>query len=104
MHDFDNIILTFSEKLTLMRFIFRKRIPEESLHASANALRSHGLIQRNYSDETNEIGERIPDGTYSPTDLCRRYRAYLFKIFVQSVLCPIIVAFITTLITNAVIR
>lgn len=93
MHDFDNILLTFSEKLTLVRFIFRKRIPEESLHASANALRSYGLIQRNYSDEINEIGERIPDGTYSPSDLCRRYRAYQRQQFFKTKL-PVIISII----------
>lgn len=104
MYDFDNILLTFSEKLTLLRFLFHKRMPKESLHNSADTLISYGLIRQNSSDKKNCIGESIPDGTYSSTDLFRRYRVYLFKQFKKSVLYPIIVAFITTLITNAAIK
>lgn len=104
MCDFDNVFLTFSEKLTLLRFVFRKRIPKESLHRSADVLISYGLIHRNYSDKENEIGNLIPDGTYSPTNLCRRYFVYLCTQLKRSVLYPIMVAFVTTLITNAAIK
>lgn len=100
MHDFDDIVLIHSEKSDLKKFLFHKRIPEEAIPDSVHVLASYGLIKRNYSDETNEYGEHLSDGTYSLTDLYFRYRAYKRQQFRKSFVYPIVIAFITSVITT----
>lgn len=100
MNNFEDIVLIRSEKSALLKFIFHKRIPEESIADAVQVLVRYGFIKRNYSNKTNEIGEQLPDGTYSLTDQYSRYRKYLKQQFRKSFIYPIIIAFFTSLITT----
>lgn len=99
MPNFDEIILTRSERFLLFKLRIMKRIPESSLKESDHILFSYGLIKKNPSGQKNVIGEQLTDGTCSLTDLYRRYRSYRREVFRKSFVYPMIVAFFTALIT-----
>lgn len=66
----DSFYLTSRERWFLFLLRFKKKIkPRFDVHPLA----SRGLIRPNASDERNEIGEVLTDGTYSLTDAGRRY-------------------------------
>lgn len=65
-----SIYLTSREK----RFLFSLRFRQHAKpRFDVSVLASYGLIHRNYLSEKNEIGEYVPDGTYSLSDLGKRW-------------------------------
>lgn len=70
------------------------------LYASYDSLSLTDLCLQNSGDERNEIGENLPDGTYSVNyALAREYLISLRQGFYRSLLLPAIVAFITAYLT-----
>ena len=56
---------------------------------------SYDLIAPNYSDEKNEIGEHLKDGTYRITDFGVRFLIKQRKDFMHRIFTPITVTVLT---------
>lgn len=106
MYDFDKIHLRFLERFKLFLMRFKKKVSLAFLGKQAEYLLLIKFIAANYSDCQNEIGENIPDGTFSLTDKYHRYLIYrrheLMKTIANSILFPIIVSVIASVITSIV--
>lgn len=104
MYDFSKINLLFSEHFKLFLMRFKKRVSLKFLGNQAEYLLYIAFIKANYSEYKNEIGERLPDGTYSLTDKYRRYIVYrhneLMKAIANSIVFPIIVSVAASVITS----
>jgi len=103
MDDFDNVFLTFRERVLLFLMRFTKRMPEKYLSPCHSTLLKYGFILPNKKkvDESKLNWENeIPDGTYFLADKARRYRIYVRKQRHHRYLTPVIVAFLTSLATN----
>lgn len=66
----EKICLTRREKYLLLSMKNGKKIKPEF---DVSQLVSFGLIRRDYSGKKNDIGEQLPDDTYSITDYGHRY-------------------------------
>ena len=104
MSDFEQIILLPYEKRLLRKFNVSKQIPKDSIAKDYKTLLHYGLIKQNYSGEKNHIGEQIPNGTLSLSDFGNRYKEYLKKQRKRSFYYPMLIAFFTALVTEAVTK
>ena len=95
----DHIYLTGKEKRLLFFMRFKKKVKPK---ADVRQLVSYGLIQRNYSDQRNAIGEAVSDGTYSLTDFAIRYRIAKRQDRWQRIVTPIFVSVASSFITAAI--
>lgn len=106
MYNFDKIHLRFLERFKLFLMRFKKKVSLAFLGKQAEYLLLIKFIAANYSGCQNEIGEHIPDGTFSLTDKYHRYLIYrrheLMKTIANSIVFPIIVSVIASVITSIV--
>lgn len=72
-YDYDKVTLNLEEKYKLFITKRKKKTTEKFLGDSKNYLLGIRFIKANYSGQRNEIGEQIPDGTYSVTWYYGRY-------------------------------
>lgn len=93
----DGIYLRFREKCFLFALRFRKKLPPL---IDVDYLCSRGLVRKNFSGERNEIGDAIPDGTYSLTDFAVRYRIAKRQDFWKRVVTPVTVSILTTIVLH----
>lgn len=101
MNDFSNYHLSGADILALLIVLPKKRFRLKRAKRHCDNLLRYNLIYRNYSKTKNELGENVPDGTYSVNSaLAREYFISLRQNFYRSVLCPAIVAFITAFLTS----
>lgn len=104
MYDFDKINLLFSERFKLFLMRFKRRVSLAFLGKHAEYLLQIAFIAANYSGHQNEIGEDLPDGTFSLTEKYRRYIVYrhheILKTIGNSVVFPIIVSVTASVITS----
>lgn len=100
MNDFSNYHLSCLDIYALVIVLHKKRFVPKQLSRSYENLHRYRLILQNSGDERNEIGENLPDGTYSVNyALAREYLISLRQGFYRSLLLPAIVAFITAYLT-----
>lgn len=104
MYDFDKIHLRFLERFKLFIMRFKKKVSLAFLDKQVEYLLLIEFIAANYSNCQNEIGEHIPDGTFSLTDKYYHYLIYrrheLMKTLANSLTFPIIVSIIASVITS----
>lgn len=108
MYDFSNIHLTFKMRVKLSVMRLKKRVAESFLGSDRDYLTDIQFVRRNFTSKKNEIGESIPDGTYSLTFKYQLYLAYrhekAFYAVLSSVFMPIIVSVITSVLTVLLLR
>ena len=98
--DFESLNLLFEEKRILLSLRFKKCRNGDVFSHQLTKLREYGLIEQNYLPDRGPGGDYISDGTYSLSDRGHRYVVYLRKQRFHRYLTPIIVAFLTTIVTN----
>ena len=103
MNDFNKFYLNFWDITVLFFLRFRRKFILDKFPKTRMQLLKYGLIVPNTTEEKNQIGERIRDGTYSKADIYRDYSIHLRKEFYRSFFFPSLVAVITSLIVNALI-
>ncbi len=100
MNDFSNYHLSFLDIYALVIVLRKKRFSPKYLSRSYENLHRYLFIFQNVGDDRNELGENLPDGTYSVNyTLAREYLISLRQGFYRSFLLPAIVAFITAYLT-----
>lgn len=102
MYDFSKFYLNFIDKTILFFLRFKTNFKLNQFPNARIRFCEYGLIKPNSSGQKNQIGEAVPDGTYSKTDLYRKYSIYCRMEFYRSFFFPLIVAVITSLIVNAI--
>lgn len=107
-YDYDKVTLNLEEKYKLFITKRKKKTTEKFLGDSKDYLLGIRFIKANYSGQRNEIGEQIPDGTYSVTWYYGRYliwkRNKAFYGMLSSFVTPIVVSIITSVLTVIVLR
>lgn len=93
MHDFDQVLLTLSERWILFRLQFKKKVSEDFFRSSFHHLLQCKLITINYKKERSESGAYIRDGTYSLSPNYKRFRIYCRQRFFYKKL-PIVISII----------
>ncbi len=108
IQDFEKITLSLEEKSKLFITKLKKKTTEQFLGASKDYLLEIQFIKTNYSNQRNEIGEAIPDRTYSVTWYYNRYliwkRNRVFYGMLFSFATPIVVSIITSVLTVIVLN
>lgn len=108
MYDFSNIHLTLKMRVKLFVMRFKKRVTERFLGSECDYLTAIQFVKGNRTNRKNEIGQCIPDGTYSLTFKYGLYLAYrhekAFYAVLGSVFTPIIVSVITSILTVLLLR
>lgn len=103
MYDFGNINLFFWERAKLFLMRFKKRVSSKFLGKQKHPLLKMNLVSENYLPYQSPIGEYLEDGTYSLTEKYYRYLVYKRHLFLKSmansIVFPIIVSVITSIIT-----
>ena len=79
MYNFEDIHLTSGEKLSLFSFCFKKRRKKERIKHFNKLFYDFEFLKRNLLDERDASNNRIPDGTYSVSDLYCRYKIWRRK-------------------------
>ena len=98
--DFASLNILFKEKCILFSLRFKKCRKGDVFSSKLNKLREYGLISENYLPQRDSEGNYLSAGTYSLSDMGRRYFVYLRKQRFYRYLTPIIVAFLTSIATN----
>ena len=100
MPDYNSLILTYKERLLLIMLRFKKKHPGNIYQAPWTSLANKGFIKQNYLPERDREGCQIPDNTFSLTDTYYRFLIYERKQRINRYLTPIVIAFVTTVVTN----
>ena len=98
--DFDKIILTTREYLLLNLIRFRRSTSSKFIGNALKTFQEYHFVIPNMSDDTDVLGNNIPDGTYQISKLGIRYCIYSRRQFLRRYITPIFVAFITTVVTR----
>lgn len=99
--EFDSIILLKSERFILFSLRFKRRQCGDVYSPRLIKLREYGLIIQNHLPQCDNSGNYLSDGTFSISDRGKRFCAYASKERFKRYITPAIVAFFTTIITNA---
>lgn len=98
--DFDKIILTAKEYFILNLIRFRKSTSSKFIGNALKTFQEYHFVIPNVSDDTDVLGNKIPDGTYRISKTGIRYCIYSRRQFLRRYITPIVVAFITTVVTR----
>lgn len=79
MNNYDDVHLLLKEKLSLFSFNFYKRKPKEKIKHFQSLYFTYRFLCPNYSDEKDQLGFIVEDGTFSISDNYLRYKIYLRK-------------------------
>ena len=95
MENFDDILLTWNERITLFSMRFTKRMPENRIKNSYEILLKYGLIVPN-CDKVDDMGQSVSDGTYRLSEKLIRYRIFLRRDRFHRYVTPFTVSAVTT--------
>ena len=107
-YDFEKITLSIKEKYKLFITRLKRKTTEKFLGDSKDYLLTIRFIKANHSDSRDELGARIPNGTYSVTWYYERYliwrRNKVFYGMLSSFVTPIVVSIITSILTVVILN
>lgn len=95
MENYDNILLTYRERLSLFAMRFTQKMPESRIKNSYEILLNYGLIVPNYN-KLDDMGQSTSDGTYRLSEKLIRYRIFLRRDRFHRYITPFTVSAVTT--------
>ena len=75
MNDYEHVHIIRGERSSLFSFHFHRKKKEEDIKHFRALYLKYNFIEANYTGRQDEIGQYIPDGTYSISEDYLRYKS-----------------------------